>query len=40
MFVVLPPVLVPRNSEFAPNHALLQYQQQRQQQISANCLTG
>ncbi|XP_065226454.1 protein mothers against dpp-like isoform X1 [Planococcus citri] len=35
---LLPPVLVPRHSEFAPNHTLLQYQQQRQQQMSMNCL--
>lgn len=35
---VLPPVLVPRHSEF-PNHALLQYQQQQRQQLSDSTLS-
>lgn len=35
---VLPPVLVPRHSEFAPNHAMLQYQQQ-QPQLGDNSLS-
>lgn len=38
-FIVLPPVLVPRHSEFAPNHALMQYQQQRQQQLGDSSIS-
>ncbi len=36
-FTVLPPVLVPRHSEFAPNHPLLQYQSQQQPRQAPHC---